>query len=331
MQNEIQNTDTPIVSVEDLIVHYETVDGVVEAVNNISFSINKGEALGMVGETGAGKSTLALSILRLLPKPPSRILKGTVRFNGEDIYKKTDKEMRDVLGSKIGMIFQDPMTALNPVIPIGKQIAEVITLHEKCSAVQAQQKAIDMLDMVGIHSGRYNDYPHQMSGGMKQRVIIAMALVCSPELLIADEPTTALDVTIQAQLLDMMKELRKKMGMAMLLITHDFGIVSEICDKCAVIYAGEIVEYGTLEHLFENPSHPYTKGLFGSVPSLDDEVERLTLIKGRMIDPRELPEHCSFFDRCDAAVPECKNCDPKLAEIETGHFVKCIHAQAGRG
>ena len=318
--------EAPVVEVRDLIVHYETPDGVVEAVNGVSFSIGRGETLGMVGETGAGKTTLALSIMRLLPVPPSHVIQGTVLINGEDLYRKSRREVRSIRGSQVSMIFQDPMTALNPVIPVGDQIAEVILLHEKCSKAEAQQKAMGMLELVGIRPERYKDYPHQLSGGMKQRVVIAMALVCSPELLIADEPTTALDVTIQAQVLDLMKKLREELGTAMLLITHDFGIVSEICDKCAVIYAGEIVEYGRVEHIFDHPLHPYTRGLFASIPSLDRDVERLQPIKGLMIDPRNLPEHCSFYERCGVCTEECRACDPGLVEAEPGHFVKCIRA-----
>lgn len=325
--NEKATQNKPVVEIDHLIVHYETVDGVVEAANDISISINRGESLGMVGETGAGKTTLALAIMRLLPSPPSHVVQGTVRVDGEDIYQKSDKEMRKIRGSKISMIFQDPMTALNPVIPVGDQITEVILLHEKCTKAEAQRKASDMLEMVGIRAERFKDYPHQLSGGMKQRVVIAMALVCNPELLIADEPTTALDVTIQAQVLDMIRGLREKFGTSLLLITHDFGIVSEVCNKCAVVYAGEIVEYGSVEHIFDHPLHPYTKGLFESIPSLDKDVERLKPIKGLMIDPRNLPEYCSFYERCEYCDERCKRCDPKLVEVEPGHFVKCICVQ----
>ena len=240
----------PVVEVNDLVVHYETYDGVVEAVNGVSFQIKKRDVLGLVGETGAGKTTIALALMGLLPVPPSHIVQGSIKLDGEEIIlpqnaskaqkAELEKKMREYRGKKISMIFQDPMTALNPVIPIGDQISEVIGLHEHCSKEEAEKKAVDMLEMVGIRPERYKDYPHQMSGGMKQRVVIAIALACNPELLIADEPTTALDVTIQAQVLDMMKDLRNRLGTAMMLITHDFGIVADICNKCAVVYAGEI-------------------------------------------------------------------------------------------
>ena len=318
------------VEVKNLIVHYETEEGIVEAVNNVSFSIEKGEVMGLVGETGAGKTTIALSILGLLPHPPARRYSGEIYLDGEDLTKKSLKEMQKIRGKKASMVFQDPMTALNPVIKVGDQITEVIKLHDpSLSDAEAQKKAIDMLEMVGIKGDRFEEYPHQFSGGMKQRVIIAIALACQPELIIADEPTTALDVTIQAQVMEMMKSLQHELNTAMLLITHDFGIVANICQKCAVIYAGEIVESGTVAHIFDNPMHPYTKGLFGSIPSLDKDVERLTPIKGQVVDPTDLPEYCSFYNRCDYCTEKCKECDPKLVEVEPGHFVKCIHVMQG--
>lgn len=284
----------PVVRVDDLVVHYETRDGVVEAVNGMSFELNRADTFGLVGETGAGKTTVALAIMGLLPYPPTHIIRGKVEIDGEDIAKKSKSQMQKIRGKKVSMIFQDPMTALNPVMTIGKQIAEVILLHESCSKAQAQQKALEMLEMVGIRPERFNDYPHQLSGGMKQRVVIAIALACNPELLIADEPTTALDVTIQAQVLDMIKGLRDKLGTALLLITHDFGIVADICNKCAVVYAGQIVEVGTVEDIFDRPQHPYTIGLFESIPSLVKDVERLQPVQGQIIDPTDLPPYCSF-------------------------------------
>ena len=324
----MENTNkVPVVKVEDLVVHYETRDGVVEAVNGISFEVGKSETLGLVGETGAGKTTTALAILGLLPVPPSRIIRGKIYVDGEDISKKSKAEMQGIRGKKISMIFQDPMTALNPVIRIGDQIAEVILLHEKCSKAEAEKKATEMLEMVGIRGERYRDYPHQLSGGMKQRVVIAIALACNPELLIADEPTTALDVTIQAQVLDMIKNLREKFGTSMILITHDFGIVAQTCDKCAVVYAGEIVEAGSAEDIFDRPQHPYTIGLFNSIPNLDEEVERLEPVKGQIIDPTDLPNYCSFYERCDRCTEECKKIDPKAVEVSPGHFVKCLYAR----
>ena len=332
----MEEKHVPVVEVRDLVVHYETYDGVVEAVNGVSFTIEKKDVLGLVGETGAGKTTIALSLMQLLPHPPAHIIQGSIKLDGEEIVlpddapaaerKHLEKKMREYRGKKIGMIFQDPMTALNPVQPIGDQICEVITLHEDCSKAEAEQKAIAMLEMVGIRPERYKDYPHQMSGGMKQRVVIAIALACSPELLIADEPTTALDVTIQAQVLDMMKDLRNRLGTAMMLITHDFGIVADVCNKCAVVYAGEIVECGSVEDIFDRPQHPYTIGLFESIPSLDKDVDRLKPVPGQTVDPSDLPTYCSFYERCARHTDACKSCDPKLTEVGPGHLVKCIHA-----
>ncbi len=314
----------PVVEVKNLTVHYETDDGIVEAVNNVSFHIDKGEVLGLVGETGAGKTTIALSLMKLLPVPPSHVIDGTVLLDGQDVSKLNEHQMRKLRGNTVSMIFQDPMTALNPVKYVGDQIAEVILLHDKCSKKDAMLKACEMMKTVGITPERYKEYPHQFSGGMKQRIIIAIALACQPELLIADEPTTALDVTIQAQVLEMMKELQQQRDMAMLMITHDLGIVAEMCDKCAIIYAGEIVEYGTLEHIFDHPLHPYTIGLMESIPSLDKDVKRLKPIPGLMIDPTNLPQHCSFCDRCSRKVPRCSQDDPQMVEVEPGHWVKCF-------
>jgi peptide/nickel transport system ATP-binding protein len=329
--------NTPVVEVDDLVVHYETYEGVVEAVNGVSFRIDKRDVLGLVGETGAGKTTIALALMQLLPVPPGHIIRGSIKLDGEELVlpdkasgaqkAELERKMRKYRGKKISMIFQDPMTALNPVIPIGDQISEVIGLHEHCSKEEAERKALDMLEMVGIRPERYKDYPHQMSGGMKQRVVIAIALACSPELLIADEPTTALDVTIQAQVLDMMKDLRNRLGTAMMLITHDFGIVADICNKCAVVYAGEIVECGSVEDIFDRPGHPYTIGLFGSIPSLTKDVERLMPVQGQTIDPNDLPPYCSFYDRCSRCTKECKEQDPALTEVTKGHYVKCIYAR----
>lgn len=320
----------PIAKIDDLVIHYETRDGVVEAVNGVSFEINSADTFGLVGETGAGKTTIALAMMGLLPYPPSHIIRGKIEIDGQDISKLSKNAMRAIRGKKVSMIFQDPMTALNPVMGVGDQIAEVILLHEKCSKAEAQTKALDMLQMVGIRPERYKDYPHQLSGGMKQRVIIAIALACNPELLIADEPTTALDVTIQAQVLDMIKDLRDKLGTALMLITHDLGIVADICNKCAVVYAGEIVEVGSVEDIFDHPQHPYTISLFESIPSLDKDVERLKPVKGQIIDPTNLPSYCSFHDRCSRCCDKCKEIDPQLVEVSPGHFVKCIYAQKER-
>lgn len=322
--NTMEEKRTPLVEVDNLVVHYETEDGVVEAVNNVSFKIGRGETLGLIGETGAGKTSIALSLMRLLPVPPSRVVQGSIKLHGDDLVTKSEKEMRKIRGHKISMIFQDPMTALNPVHCVGDQIAEVVSLHQRVTNKEATIKAMEMLRMVGIPEERYRDYPHQFSGGMKQRVVIAMALACRPEFIIADEPTTALDVTIQAQVLELMKDLRKEFNTSMLLITHDFGVVAEICDHCAVIYAGEIVESGTVEHIFNNPMHPYTKGLFDSLPSMNEDVEHLKSIPGLMADPMDLPTYCSFYERCGHSCDKCGEIDPVLYEVEPGHFVKCL-------
>lgn len=313
-----------ILSIKDLVIHYETDEEVVEAVNKITLDIRKGEILGLVGETGAGKTTTALGIMGLLPAKVGHVIQGSIELDGEDLLQKSPREMRAVRGKRISMIFQDPMTALNPVKTVGDQIAEVILLHDKCSKAEALRKAQDMLAMVGIVPERYRDYPHQFSGGMKQRIVIAIALACEPELLIADEPTTALDVTIQAQILDMMRKLQKEKGTSMILITHDLGVVAEMCDHCAVMYGGEIVEYGGIEQIFDNPKHPYTKALYRSIPSLDQDVDRLHVIPGMVTDPANLPSYCSFCDRCEEKREECHRHDPWMVEVEPGHIAKCF-------
>lgn len=312
-----------LLKVNNLRVHYETESEVVEAVNGISFSIDKGETLGLVGETGAGKTTTAMTIMRLLQSPPANVISGSIEFEGEDILKVSEARMRKIRGNRISMVFQDPMTALNPVISVGAQVAEVIRLHQKCSKAEAEKKAVEVLQMTGIMEDRFKDYPHQFSGGMKQRVVIATALACNPVLLIADEPTTALDVTIQAQVLEMIRNLQEKMNTSMLLITHDLGVIAETCDKVAVMYAGNIVEYGTLEQVFTNPKHPYTVGLFGSLPDIDDKSPRLKPIKGLMPNPANLPNYCSFYDRCDKKCDKCTSVEPELQVVEEGHYVSC--------
>lgn len=316
--------DENILEIKNLVVHYETDDAVVEAVNDVSFEIKRGEMLGLVGETGAGKTSIALSIMRLLPHPPAHVISGDIILDGESLMDKSAEEVRKIRGKKISMIFQDPMTALNPVHSVGDQIAEVIKLHQNLPANEIMTHAIDMLEMVGIPGERYSDYPHQFSGGMKQRVVIAMALACQPDLIIADEPTTALDVTIQAQILNLIRDLHTRLNTSMLLITHDLGIVAEICDRCAVIYAGEIVEYGTVEQIFDYPTHPYTKGLFNSLPMLHRQVDRLTPIPGIVADPTDLPEWCSFYGRCNEKSDGCKCGNPLLKEVSPGHFVRCF-------
>lgn len=315
-----------ILEIKNLVVHYETDDSVVEAVNNVSFNIKKGEMVGLVGETGAGKTSIALAIMRLLPEPPAHVIKGDILLNGDSIMSKSREKMRQIRGNQISMIFQDPMTALNPVESVGEQIAEVIKLHQDIPRREVMKRAIDMMEMVGIPGERYSDYPHQFSGGMKQRIVIAMALACRPDLIIADEPTTALDVTIQAQILDMIRNLHNELNTSMLLITHDLGVVAEICDSCAVIYAGEIVEYGSVEQIFDNPLHPYTRGLFRSLPMLNKKVDKLTAIPGMVVDPSDLPPWCSFCNRCDCSIEKCSAEDPALKEYEPGHYVKCFCA-----
>ena len=342
-----------LLEVRDLVVHYETDEAVTEAVNNVSFDIYPGEILGMVGETGAGKTTIGLSIMGLLPKPPARVISGSVKLKGvelinssfglesffqfgarqrrKQIDKTLEKQYRTIRGKTITMMFQDPMTALNPVFYVGDQIAEVIKIHEKASSAEATRKACEMMELVGIEAVRYKQYPHEFSGGMKQRIVIAIALACKPDLIIADEPTTALDVTIQAQVLVMMKDLQKKLDTAMIFITHDFGVVVNICDKCMVLYAGEVVESGTLGHIFENHQHPYTKGLFRSLPNLEIESERLIPIDGLMPNPMNLPAYCSFYDRCKDRCDDCTKSNPQLVEIELGHMVRCVLTAAKEG
>lgn len=312
-----------ILEIKDLVVRYETEDGIVEAVNSVNLSLKKGAALGLVGETGAGKTTLAKSILRLIQWPPGRIVSGNILYNGKDLTAITEDEMCKIRGNDISMIFQDPMTALNPVLTVGKQISEVIEEHEKISAQEADKKMREMLSMVGIDPNRADEYPHQFSGGMKQRVVIAIALACNPSLLVADEPTTALDVTIQAQVLDLIRNLREKMGTSMLLITHDLGVVAQNCEYVAIMYAGEIVEYGELRDVFKNGLHPYTEGLFDSIPKLNEDVERLQPIDGMMPDPANLPEGCMFHPRCKYAKDICKTQKPVKNVIEDEHIVYC--------
>lgn len=313
-----------ILDIKNLVIHYETDEQVVEAVNNINLSLERGEILGLVGETGAGKTTTALGIMRLLPDKVGHIVQGSIMFEGEDLLKKTEKQMRSIRGKKISMIFQDPMTALNPVKTVGDQIAEVVELHNNCTKTQALKRAQEMLAMVGIVPERYKEYPHQFSGGMKQRIVIAIALACEPDLLIADEPTTALDVTIQAQILDMMRKLQREQGTSVILITHDLGVVAEMCDHCDVMYAGELVETGTTEQVFDRPKHPYTRALYKSIPSLDKDVKRLHVIPGLVCDPSNLPSNCSFCPRCVEKKEICEKGDPKIFEVEPGHFAKCF-------
>ncbi|MGI6782929.1 MAG: ABC transporter ATP-binding protein [Aminivibrio sp.] len=312
-----------LLDIQDLSIRYETEGGAVHAVEHLNLSLAPGENLGFVGETGAGKTTAALGIMRLVPSPPGRIVSGKILFEGEDLLKKSEEEMRAIRGGKIAMIFQDPMTSLNPVITVDKQIAEMALLHNDMTKEQADERAVEMLELVGIKRERARDYPHQFSGGMKQRVVIAIALACNPVLLIADEPTTALDVTIQAQVLELMQELRRKINTSLIMITHDLGIVAEMCDKVAIMYAGKVVEYAPTEALFNHPGHPYTEGLFNSIPDLDSDEEELKVIQGLMPDPANLPAGCAFHPRCPYSVEECSRTAPAMAEIEPGHFVAC--------
>ena len=312
-------------SVKDLVVRYDTDDAVVRALNGVSLSLQEGETLGLVGETGAGKTTLARSIMGLIPSPPGVIESGEVLYGDEDLLKVPERRMREIRGKHISMVFQDPMTSLNPVMTVGDQIAEVLQNHENLHTKEAQHRACEMLEMVGINADRAGEYPHQFSGGMKQRVVIAIALACRPKVLIADEPTTALDVTIQAQVLEIMKRLRKELNMTMMLITHDLGVVAQNCDNVAIIYAGEIVEYGTVHEIFKERVHPYTIGLFDSIPKMNEDVTRLKPIVGLMPDPTDLPCGCKFHERCQYCTEECKERVPEMVQLSPTHQVRCIH------
>ena len=319
-----------LLEINDLDIHYVTEQATFRAVNGIDLSLEEGETLGLVGETGAGKTTTALGILNLIPNPPGKIVGGEILYKGENVVTMDQAALRKLRGNEISMIFQDPMTALNPVMRVGDQIVETISLHMECSRAEAVERSLDMLKMVGIGPERSTDYPHQLSGGMKQRVVIAMALACSPALLIADEPTTALDVTIQAQVLEMINDLKNRLKTSVLLITHDLGIVAECCQKVAVMYAGEIVEYGSLRDIFKETSHPYTMGLFRSIPSLTRKEKRLNPIDGLMPDPANLPGGCCFHPRCPYADETCRSCHPDLSDAGNGHKVRCFHLEEAK-
>ncbi len=314
-----------LLQVKDLRVYYTAGGEIINAVNGVDLEVRRGETLGLVGETGAGKTTIAKSIMRILPDPPAKIGGGEIYLDGQELLHLPEKKMQEIRGKKISMIFQDPMTALNPVFTVGEQIEEVIMLHEKVNRGEAAVKARQMLELVGIPGDRSGDYPHQFSGGMKQRVVIAMALACSPELILADEPTTALDVTIQAQILDMIKALKEKQNTSMILITHDLGVVAEVCDRVAVVYAGEIIEYGTKEEIFDYPTHPYTVGLFGSIPKIHEDVEWLDSIPGMPPNPADLPSGCHFHPRCSKCTQPCGEKAPEMIEVRPGHFVRCLN------
>jgi len=324
MDNELTGVnDEVLLDIKDLVVHYVLEDETVEAVNGVTLSLQKGQTLGLVGETGAGKTSTALAVLNLVQTPPGVIKSGTITVCGKAVLSMTPKQLEKVRGKDVSMIFQDPMTALNPVMTVGEQIAESIRYHEGLSNKEALVKAMDMLELVGIPGVRAAEYPHQFSGGMKQRVVIAIALACNPKVLLADEPTSALDVTIQAQVLDMMVELKEKLGTALVMITHDLGVVAKICDMVAVMYAGKIVEYGTLEDVFNTPLHPYTEGLFNSLPNIRSRKSELKPIPGLMPDPTKLPVGCAFEPRCRYAVPECLEACSTRAVSDT-HSLLCV-------
>ena len=316
-----------LLSIKDLRIHYCLHNSTVCAVNGVSLEIQKGETFGLVGETGAGKTTISLGILRLLPDPPAKVIEGSIEFEGRDLLKLPEAEMRKIRGNNISMIFQDPMTALNPIDTVGDQILEGILLHEEIGKAAAREKVYEILELVGIPRDRYGEYPHQFSGGMKQRIVIAMAMVCHPDLLIADEPTTALDVTIQAQVLEMIDNVKAELGSSMLLITHDLGVIAEMCERVGVIYAGQIVEIGTTEQIFNETSHPYTVGLFGAIPTLDTKVERLKPIDGLMPDPANLPQGYKFSPRCPRKLDICEEKEPELKELGDGHSCRCYLPQ----
>ena len=317
-----------ILEVRDLKTHFFTDDGVVEAVDGVSFTIKRGEVLGLVGESGCGKSVASLSIMRLIDKP-GKIVGGEVIFKGENLLKKTEEEMRKIRGSEIAMIFQEPMTSLNPVFTIGNQIIEAILLHQDLSEEEAKKRTIELLNLVGIPEPerRFTQYPHELSGGMRQRAMIAMAISCNPDLLISDEATTALDVTIQAQILELMKDLQKKIGMAVLFITHDLALVAEMANNIAVTYTGKIVEYSDARSVFKNPKHPYTYGLLRSVPNLLSEETKVELpaIEGMVPSPYRMPQGCHFNPRCPFATEICRKEVPELNELEPHHLVRCFH------
>ena len=325
--------DQTILEVQDLRIHFELREGTVKALNGIDLVLKEGRTLGLVGETGAGKTTLAKGIMGLTAKPYGKIKSGKILYEGKNLLEMDKKQLRRIRGEHISMIFQDPMTSLNPVMTVGDQIAEAIRNHDKLSRVDAAKKAAEILELVGIPSARGSEYPHQFSGGMKQRVVIAIALACNPKILIADEPTTALDVTIQAQILEMIRDLRERFRTSMLLITHDLGVIAQNCDYVSVIYAGEIVETGTVHDIFRHKLHPYTAGLFSSIPNINEDVERLVPIDGLMPDPTDLPAGCALCDRCRFATEQCRTEHPHLVNMggeEGSHQVRCLRYKETR-
>ncbi len=320
--------DEHLLRIKDLSVEFRTYDGTVKAINRLSLAIPRGQTIGLVGETGAGKTTAALSIMKLIPSP-GVVTAGEIWFDGENILNASGERMLKLRGNKISMIFQNPMTSLNPVLTVGQQIAGVIRLHQAVSATAARDQAGAMLEMVGIPRTRLGNYPHEFSGGMRQRVCIAMGLACNPSLLIADEPTTALDVTIQAQILDLLRGLKTKFDTSIIFITHDLGVVADIADYVVVMYAGSVIEQGDIRSIFEDPRHPYTKGLFGCIPDVVSDTERLRLIQGTMPDPMNLPAGCKFCPRCELALPVCRTEEPPLLAVGSEHLVKCFRGDKG--
>jgi len=321
-----------ILEVKNLRTSFFTEDGEVKAIDDISFDVFKGKTIGLVGESGCGKSVTSLSIMRLIPNPPGRIVGGQVLYKGQDLLKLSEDQMRKIRGNEISMIFQEPMTSLNPVFTIGNQISEAVILHQKLSKAEARNKSIEMLKLVGIPvpEKRVDEYPHQLSGGMRQRVMIAMALSCNPHILIADEPTTALDVTIQAQILDLLRDLQQKVGMGLILITHDLGVVAEMCDEVVVMYAGRVVEKSNVLETFKNPKMPYTRGLLNSIPTLSKDPTgklkrtRLETIPGIVPNLLQLPVGCRFQERCSFVIDACKQAEPDLRAIGTDHMIRCV-------
>jgi len=315
-----------LLELKELKTYFNTEDGVAKAVDGVSYSLNKQETLGLVGESGCGKSVTALSIMRLIPSPPGFFAGGEIRFDGRDLLPVSEAEMRKIRGNQISMIFQEPMTSLNPVYTCGSQIAEAIMLHQKLSSKEARNKSIEMLNLVGIPAPkqRFGEYPHQLSGGMRQRVMIAMALSCNPALLIADEPTTALDVTVQAQILELINRLQSELGMGVIMITHDLGVIAEVSKQVAVMYASKIVEFGSVSQIFSNPLHPYTQGLLKSIPKIGEKIDRLNVIDGSVPPSTHFPKGCNFCTRCPYADDACWNEEPQLHEYEPGHTAACL-------